>query len=82
MKRLRSWLKRLALEHSRLDKNLKYRIIHIWRINNAALPAEDYPILGTNVHDFPFISAQFECNDHTPVLPISGITIDENELCD
>lgn len=71
-----------TLEHSRLDKNVKYRIIHIWRINNAALPAEDYPVLGTNIHDFPFISAQFECNDHTPVLPINGVTIDENELCD
>lgn len=71
-----------TLEHSRLTAGGKYRIIHIWRVDNAGLPTEAYPIPGTNIHDFPFITAEFECNDYTPVVPIQGVAISENYICD
>jgi len=70
-----------SLDHTRLTAGNKYRFIHIWRVDNAALPTEVYPLSG-NIHDFSFISDEFECKDLTPPPAITGVSLVHSKICD
>lgn len=72
-----------TIDGSQLVNGKKYRIIHVWRSNNAGFPTEVYPSgMGVNEHDFSFISQEFLCTDPVVVPSLSGVTLTENSISD
>ncbi len=72
-----------TIDGSALTNGKKYRIIHVWRSNNAGFPAETYPSgMGVNEHDFSFISNEYSCIDPASVPALGGLTVTENSIKD
>jgi hypothetical protein len=72
-----------TIDGSQLVNGKKYRIIHVWRSNNAGFPTEVYPAgMSVNEHDFSFISQEFLCTGPVVVPSLAGVTLTENSISD